>query len=180
MQRKVEINKNRVVFYTLDEEKNIYQIRDIISDRSGIVKSYIFTMGKNYEIGGYTVNESNTNLLFEIDSNHPLYMSFVDCLYDGKELIIDDDNTEKNNKKYLKLFMIDDKIILQFVNNLTNDKSKLSYEKFNITVKNNMNSKVEKKGLDTKDRLYDFFTDVHSLMLGEELEKNKTYVKKRN
>ena len=181
MQRKVEVDKNRVVIYSIKEDNsNILQIRDIYSDKFGIIKSYFFTMGKNFEIGGYTINDNITDLSFEIDCNHPLYMSFVDSLYDDKELIIDDDNTIKYYKKYLLIYKKDEKIILHFVNNLNDDKNKISYEKFNITVKNNRNSKVDKKGLDTKERLYDFFFFFYSLMLGEQLEDNKTYVKKKN
>ncbi len=184
MQKKVKVDRDRVIYYGVaDAGQKIYQIRDVCNDRFGVVSCYYFKMGKNFEIGGYTVDDRATDLFFEIDSNHPLYLSFVDTLLDDDELIIDDDRVKENNRRYLKVYKNGEKVILQFVNNLTNDKSRLSNEKFSIFIKGieyDPNSKIDQRGLDTKERLYDFFSDIHCLMMDEELEKGHSYVKKKD
>lgn len=182
MEKKLNINDNRVLYYVSSDESDAIQIRDITTNRGYINNNYSFKKDKNYEINAYTINNNITELMFEINSEHPLYQPFINLLGDKDIMIIDDDNTKENNKKYLMIKLINNNIVIQFVNNLTNNKNKFSYERFNIFIKDvhyNLNSKIDKKGLDTKNRLELFFEEVNNLIIKETIDYDKKYVKKR-
>lgn len=185
MQKKIEIDEERAVFYAIMKgHPYAFQIRDEINNNGYADKSYYIIRDKNYEIGGYTVKNDVTDLEFEIDNTHPWYYAYLDLLADDNEIIIDDDMTKENNRKYLKIFKNEDKIFLKFVNNYSNNKNKFSHDRFNIFVKNvyqDENSKLDQRKTDIKYRLHKFFVEINNLMMDNELEHEdaKKYIKKR-
>ena len=186
MQKKIEIDEDRRVYYAiLKGNPYAFQIRDEITKDGYADKSYYITRDKNYEIGGYTVNNGITDLTFEINVSHPWYIPFLDLLGDDNELVIDDDKTMDNNRKYLKITKEGNAILLRFVNNYSNNKNKFSHDRFNVSIKNvyhDDNSKLDQRGTDIKYRLHKLFIEINNMMMDNDLENNdiKKYVKKRN
>ena len=103
-----------------------------------------------------------------------------------KELIIDDDDTYEDMEKYMTISIDNDIITIKFINKLENDNS---MERFSVFIKNigfDLRSKIDCNDLDTKDRLYVFFSEVHKLFMEEfhqitieEYLLNKRLVKKK-
>ena len=115
---------------------------------------------------------------FDFELNDPLY-PYLDNLLKGLEkLIIDDDNTREEYKKTMIIFKENNKIVIVFENKL--EKNKIM-EKFNVFIKNILNdirSKIDCRGEDTKIRLINFFNDVRSELLIESDEHIRCKTKK--
>ena len=143
-----------------------------------------------YEDYKLVKNESHN-----FDKDHPLYLPLMHLLNGKKELIIDDDETQELNKKYMRILFDDGIININFINKFNNDDS---MNKFSIFIKNvnfDLRSKIDCQKLDTKERLYFFFEELYTLfdeyhqttieeyLLSNNylsLEESKKYVKKFN
>lgn len=102
---------------------------------------------------------------FNFELNDPLYPYLDNLLGEDKELVIDDDNTREEYKKVMIISKEEHEIIITFENKL--EKNKI-LEKYNIFIKNIMNdirSKIDCRGEDTKIRLINFFDEVRSNLL---------------
>jgi len=115
---------------------------------------------------------------FDFDLNDPLYPYFDNLLGEENKLIIDDDNTYEEYKKVMIISKEDQGIVITFENKL--DKNKI-LEKFNVFIKNIMNdirSKIDCRGEDTKIRLIKFFNEVRSSLLIKSDEQVRKITKK--
>ena len=102
-----------------------------------------------------------------INKKNPLYIPLLHLLNGEDELIIDDDDTSEMNKKYMKVYIEEDNIAVEFINELGNN---FDIEKFNIFIKNiyfDLRSKIDSLKKDTKERLYFFFDEVFELFREE-------------
>ena len=102
---------------------------------------------------------------FPIPKYDPLYKHFYELLKGQDKLLIDDDFTVEDNKKYILIRQNEDIINIEFNNNLESDTAMF---KFNISIKNIMRdgrSKIDRKKLDTKDRLIKFFRNINKEFL---------------
>ena len=106
-----------------------------------------------------SISENSRNkLVFIIDINHPLYLPFHHLLNNGKEIILKDND---NDEKYLGISKEDDKIYLNFVDKVKDEKLK---DKFTITYDSNLGylSNAESvKNNDLKERLKAFFVESY-------------------
>lgn len=167
-------------------------------DKLNIVKfsrwdDYNFSSYYDYDIS-YEEEKKINKQSHTFEKNHPLYIPLLHLLNGVEELIIDDDETQENNKKYMRIYTDQDNINIDFINNLEKE---LELEKFCVFIKNigfDLRSKIDCLGIDTKERLYFFFQEVYERIIEENhqitieeylLDKNlltkdesKKYVKK--
>lgn len=125
-------------------------------------KHYRLCRWDDYGFVGWSNDGKKINKLsFEFDNNHPLYIPLLHLINYDEELIIDDDDTYEMNKKYLLIHKEEDKIKMEFINNL--NANELLAEKFRVFIKNigiDCRSKIDCQYKDTKERLFYFFKEV--------------------
>lgn len=117
---------------------------------------------------------------FVINQPNLLYDSFSNLLGSEERLIIDDDDTCSKDVKYLQLEKIDHDLILTFTNN---KECNISYEKYAVFVKNtlyDLRSKIDQQGLNTKSKLWDFFSEAFSVLTTYHLDNTKSKCKTKN
>lgn len=109
---------------------------------------------------------------FEINKNNLLYCSFLNLLGDDEKLIIEDDFSSIRSLEIVKK---DESIVLNF-----HDEKPDCFDQFTVGVKNTLSdlrSKVDQQGLDTKTRLWTFFSEA-SLALNEYEQQKVKKIKK--
>lgn len=148
-------NKIRIVY-----EDDINFIQKGYIDDSGVIKTIEFSRRGDYLFEGYSIYDNN-KIDFEFNQNDPLYCHLEKLLENDGELIIDDDLTRELNKKVMRIYKEQNKIIISIENTLKN----VSFiDKFNICVINvayDQRSKVDQQNLDTKVRLQEFFNNIY-------------------
>ena len=162
------------------EDGNIIKLnsdgRSVIIDKGYLQNgepSKIITMfmGDDFGFEAFTFSDDKKdNVEFQVPVYDPLYKHLNFLLGENDSLIIDDDMTEQNNKKYMKVQKEDQNILIGFYNNL---KEFSITNKFIITIINIMRdgrSKIDREGLDTKERLVRFFSNVEKDFLDKEKE----------
>ena len=126
-------------------------------------------MWDDYNFNSYVDSYDTSSIVsYEFDKNHPLFLALFHLLNYDEELLIDDDGTIEEEKKYLLIKKIKDKIYILFVNKLENNE--FLSKKFNVFVKNILydgRSKVDIKSKDTKIRLNNFFNEVYEDLINE-------------
>lgn len=111
--------------------------------------------------------ENKNKLIFEIDINHPLYFAFLHLLNGRDELIINDENKENRDLKYLSIKNEDDLITLNFIDKIKNENLR---DRFTIRYDNKKDYKgniylVGKN--DIKTRIDEFFEEATILLFEE-------------
>ena len=158
----INVSDNRLIRYIEDNNgyMHTYTINEGFLESNDLNKSYSLSMYDDYCFSAFTLDNTINRISFSFDIDHPLYIPLLHLLNGDKEVIIDDDNTNELNKKYLKVYIENNIIYLDFVNELHNDEY---LEMFNVFVKNityDLRSKIDSYGLDTKDRLNIFFREA--------------------
>ena len=114
---------------------------------------------RRHHIGSCVKKES-----YVFENSNPLYIPLFHLLKGEEELIIDDDETDEINKKYMRIYLAEDSSIkIDFINDLEKDDL---LDKFSVFVKNigsDYRSKVDYCNMDTKERLFFFFEEVYDL-----------------
>lgn len=98
---------------------------------------------------------------YTFDKNQPLYLPLLHLLNGDDDLIIDDDETLEFYKKYLRIYINNDNINVDFINNLEKDPS---HKKFNVYIRGtgyDIRSKVNYTKNYIKERLHLFFKEVY-------------------
>ena len=111
-EKRIHINDNRVLIYNVSDGyvKPTYTVMEGILENGEVIKSYTLCQWDDYGFNGWNIDEHVTNVSFEFDKDHPLYMPLFHLLnYDAK-LIINDDLTRENLVKYLSIYIKDNKI----------------------------------------------------------------------
>lgn len=160
----IDINDNRKLSYAVIQEFLCdYHIDESFYNGQELEKNYSFHRSSDYAFNAifFAGDDSKLKTLsFSFDVDHPLYVPLLHLIdYDG-ELIIDDDDTREENKKYLKIYKKGDIIFLDFYNLLENDRS---FERFNVFIKNitfDGRSKVDHQNKDTRKRLNEFYSEA--------------------
>lgn len=176
----------------------------ILFDEKDYKKTISFSVWDDYNFRYWSDNKDydeykNTKSeLYIFKKENPLYIPLLHLLNGEKELIIDDDDTAELNKKYMKVFLDNDNIGINFINELSKD-DETSMERFSVFIKNigfDLRSKIDCQRKDTKERLHFFFKETYKLfneeyhqttieeyLINNNLltrEESKKYVKKLN
>lgn len=137
--------------------------------------SKILTMAMTDDFGfeAFTFSDEKTDSVnFSIPQYDPLYKHLNTLLGVNDDLVIDDDMTAEEKQKYMKIQKREQDISVDFYNG---SKDASITDKFIITIINIMSdgrSKIDRDGLDTKERLLKFFGDVQKeLLFDKELEE---------
>ncbi len=164
-EKKFDINSNRKLMYQKDS--HTYSLREAILGDGKLDKTYCLFKGDDYGFTGWTPSEKQdiNKISFEFDINHPLYMPLFHLLNYDDELLIDDDDSVEDNKKYMLIHKGNDKIYVDFINELDNDNFDIN--KFRVFIKNIVfdgRSKIDQEQKDTKTRLNAFFNEAHNVL----------------
>lgn len=168
--KRIDIDKNRILIYRISEGyiKPVFTISEGFIENGVVKKIYNLCQWDDYGLNGWTSDDNDINKLsFEFDINHPLYLPFLHLLNYDEKLIIDDDDTVLDNKKYMIIYRTDDKIFMEFLNNLDDNTYK---DKFYVFIKNigpDGRSKIDCLNKDTKTRLFDFFNEVYEVLTND-------------
>ncbi len=169
-ERTIIISENRILKYniSLGYIKPTYTIHEGFLEENEAKKIYSLSQWDDYGLNGWTHNDCEIDKIsFEFDISHPLYMPFFHLLNYDDELIIDDDDTREFDKKYMYIYRNNNKIYIEFINNLNDNKYATLSDKFNIFIKNvgyDGRSKIDSYFKDTKERLYVFFNDIDEIL----------------
>ena len=152
--------------------------RRVIIDKGYIQNgepSKILTMSMTDDFGfeAFTFSDEETDSVnFSIPQYDPLYKHLNTLLDANDDLVIDDDMTAEEKQKYMKIQKHEQDISVDFYNG---SKDVSITDKFIITIINIMRdgrSKIDRDGLDTKERLVKFFRGVEKeLLFDKELEE---------
>lgn len=169
-EKRIQLNNNRILIYRVSKGyiKQTYTIEEGFIDNKEVIKTYTLSQWDDYGLNGWIYNEKEiNNISFNFDENHPLYFPLFHLLNYDDELLIEDDDTRENNKKYIRLYSKKEIIHLDFINEL---KEENSIGRFNVFIKNiapDGRSKIDQERKDTKKRLFEFFNEVHNTLLNE-------------
>ena len=143
------------------------------------------SMSDDFNFFGTSFIEDEDQLEFSIDANNPMFFAFNRLINEKETLIINDDDTFDEKKKYLEINREENNIKIIFHNNISN-----SYDKFNIFIKNIFNDGRSKMSSDVKSKLCKLFFELeeilqnknHQYTLDEyyELLKSKNNIKEDN
>ena len=152
--------------------------RRVIIDKGYIQNgepSKILTMSMTDDFGfeAFTFSDEETDSVnFSIPQYDPLYKHLNTLLDANDDLVIDDDMTAEEKQKYMKIQRQKQEILVSFYNGSKDDSLT---NKFIITIINIVSdgrSKIDRDGLDTKERLVKFFRGVEKeLLFDKELEE---------
>ena len=152
--------------------------RKVIIDKGYIqngepLKVLTMSMTDDFGFEAFTFSDEKTDgVNFSIPQYDPLYKHLNVLLGTHSDLIIDDDMTAEEKQKYMKIQKHEQDISVDFYNG---SKDASITDKFIITIINIMRdgrSKIDRDGLDTKERLVKFFRGVEKELLFEkELEE---------
>ena len=152
--------------------------RRVIIDKGYIQNgepSKILTMSMTDDFGfeAFTFSDEETDSVnFSIPQYDPLYKHLNTLLDANDDLVIDDDMTAEEKQKYMKIQKHEQDISVDFYNG---SKDASITDKFIITIINILRdgrSKIDRDGLDTKERLVKFFRGVEKeLLFDKELEE---------
>ncbi|MBR6034165.1 MAG: hypothetical protein IKP28_05495 [Clostridia bacterium] len=137
--------------------------------------SKILTMSMTDDFGfeAFTFSDEETDSVnFSIPQYDPLYKHLNTLLDANGDLVIEDDMTAEKKQKYMKIQRQKQDILVSFYNG---SKDASITNKFIITIINIMSdgrSKIDRDGLDTKEKLVKFFRGVEKeLLFDKELEE---------
>ena len=164
------------------EDGNIIKLnndgRIVIIDKGYIqngepLKVLKMSMTDDFGFEAFTFSDEETDSVsFSIPQYDPLYKHLNVLLGTHSDLIIDDDMTAEEKQKYMKIQKHEQDISVDFYNG---SKDASITDKFIITIINIMRdgrSKIDRDGLDTKERLVKFFRGVEKdLLFDKELEE---------
>ena len=164
------------------EDGNIIKLnndeRRVIIDKGYIqngepLKVLTMSMTDDFRFEAFTFSDEETDSVnFSIPQYDPLYKHLNTLLNANDDLVIDDDMTAEEKQKYMKIQRQKQEILVNFYNG---SKDASITDKFVITIINIMRdgrSKIDRDGLDTKERLVKFFRGVKKdLLFDKELEE---------
>ena len=167
-EKRIQIHDNRILLYRIfpGYSKDTYTITEYFLENGEVLKTYSLSQWDDYGLNGWTCDDEEVHhLSFEFDMNHPLFFSFFHLLNYDDELIIDDDDTRDEYKRYLRVHRDKDRIFMDFIDEV--DDSIYLSERFYVFIKNILHdgrSKIDRDYKDTKLRLVDFFKEVHIVL----------------
>lgn len=163
IKRIIDEKNNMGFVYSLEGECVLLDIL-WFDEKKEPIKSLTFRRKSDFIISGmsYDLEECGraTTMDFLIPKDSIAYKE-CSCLLEGLDnLEIEDDDTSEYKKKYLDISKNENGVNFTFINNREDQKQGRSIEKFDVFIKNifpDGRSKIDRKELDTKDRLNKFF-----------------------
>ena len=177
IEKRIQIDDNRILIFSITEgyAKPTYTITEGFLENGDVKKSYSLSQWDDYGLNAWINNDEDVSQVsFEFDMNHPLFVPLLHLLNYDEELIIDDDDTREENKKYLSIKRDSDRIVINFIDTLDLDYSTFS-ERFHVFIKNIFSdgrSKIDQNYKDTKRRLYVFFNEAMESIMKEYHQMN--------
>ena len=175
MEKRIELDNNRIILLSIYNElpKKIV-IQEAFMKNGDIEKDYTFYMCNDFSFEGSTSDYDLHKLSFEFDFRHPLYLALNNLLDKKQELLIDDDDTNYEFLKYMRIYKDNDIIYVEFINNLDSQYDKYDYDNFSIFIKNifyDLRSKIDCKNEKTKLLLQKFFMEAISSLTNYDEKK---------
>ena len=171
MEKKKILDDGNIIKLNNDE-------RRVIIDKGYIqngepLKVLTMSMTDDFRFEAFTFSDEETDSVnFSIPQYDPLYKHLNTLLDANDDLVIDDDMTAEEKQKYMKIQRQKQEILVNFYNGSKDDSLT---NKFIITIINIVSdgrSKIDRDGLDTKERLVKFFRGVEKeLLFDKELEE---------
>ena len=164
-----QVNDKRKLMYTVDKEgfSRMSTISEMFLDENNRMKLDLCRWD-DYGFNLWIENEDDANKVsLEYDINHPLYLPLMHLINYDEEILIDDDDTYEYNKKYMLIHRVDNKVNIDFVNNLNKP---FEFRKFSVFIKNiaeDGRSKLTDNPIDVKTRLWLFYKEVSKIMTNE-------------
>lgn len=170
--KKIELKDGRLLeYYFNDEFVPTTSITEKYLNDIPLERELSFKKDKDYSFTAfdcYEGHKGNEDILFEYDIKHPFYIPLLHLLNGDKELIINDDHTNLDNAKYMKISNKDGVINILIHNDYAKQQSATA--RFRIFIKNIRyygRSKLDRDNTDVKDRLSIFFNELESVILEE-------------
>lgn len=166
--KKIEIDKEHILLASVSPGYpcETFSVSEIYINNGEILKSLEFTIWDDMAFYVFCNNDKLDNIEFEFDINHPLYFSIKKLLGCDKQLIIDDDSTAADLKKYMVIKQEDEKYKFIFFN--TKNKENYDYYNFGVFIKNILpDARSKISDFSIKLRLVDFFRNVQTNLLDE-------------
>ena len=171
LKKRIQIDDNRILIYKISEgyAKPTYTITEGFLENGELIKTYSLSQWDDYGLNGWINNDDGINKIsFEFNMNHPLYFPLFHLLNYDDELLIDDDDTLEDNKKYMLVHREKDKIFMEFIDEL--EDNIYASERFYVFIKNiglDGRSKIDQQYKDTKIRLSLFFNEVYDELVND-------------
>ena len=187
IEKRFQINENRILIYKIIKEHAIpsYMITEGFMENDQVVKTYNLCRWDDYGLNGWIDDDDEVkNISFDFDINHPLYYPLLHLLNNEDELLIDDDSTREYNKNYMLVHKDEDKIYIDFIDERPIENHII--DRFHVFIKNILydgRSKIDQNKKDTKERLYNFFNEVNSILINDNYQisndESKQYKKEK-
>lgn len=170
-EKRIELSENRILIYRMSEgyAKPTFTITEGFLENGNLIKTYSLSQWDDYGLNSWIDDDEDvTKISFEFDMNHPLYFPLFHLLNYDDQLIIDDDGTMEENKKYMLVHREEEKIYIDFIDLVEDDI--YASERFNVFIKNiglDGRSKIDQNYKDTKERLLIFFNEVYDIIMND-------------
>lgn len=170
-EKRIELSENRILIYRISEgyAKPTFTITEGFLENGDLIKTYSLSQWDDYGLNSWINDDEDvTKISFEFDMNHPLYFPLFHLLNYDDQLIIDDDGTMEENKKYMLVHREEEKIYIDFIDLVEDDI--YASERFNVFIKNigiDGRSKIDQNYKDTKERLLIFFNEVYDIIMND-------------
>ena len=170
-EKRIELSENRILIYRMSEgyAKPTFTITEGFLENGDLIKTYSLSQWDDYGLNSWINDDEDvTKISFEFDMNHPLYFPLFHLLNYDDQLIIDDDGTMEENKKYMLVRREEEKIYIDFIDLVEDDI--YASERFNVFIKNigiDGRSKIDQNYKDTKERLLIFFNEVYDIIMND-------------
>ena len=170
-EKRIELSENRILIYRISEgyAKPTFTITEGFLENGNLIKTYSLSQWDDYGLNSWIDDDEDvTKISFEFDMNHPLYFPLFHLLNYDDQLIIDDDGTMEENKKYMLVRREEEKIYIDFIDLVEDDI--YASERFNVFIKNiglDGRSKIDQNYKDTKERLLIFFNEVYDIIMND-------------
>ena len=170
-EKRIELSENRILIYRMSEgyAKPTFTITEGFLENGNLIKTYSLSQWDDYGLNSWIDDDEDvTKISFEFDMNHPLYFPLFHLLNYDDQLIIDDDGTMEENKKYMLVRREEEKIYIDFIDLVEDDI--YASERFNVFIKNiglDGRSKIDQNYKDTKERLLIFFNEVYDIIMND-------------
>jgi len=170
-EKRIELSENRILIYRISEgyAKPTFTITEGFLENGDLIKTYSLSQWDDYGLNSWINDDEDvTKISFEFDMNHPLYFPLFHLLNYDDQLIIDDDGTMEENKKYMLVRREEEKIYIDFIDLVEDDI--YASERFNVFIKNigiDGRSKIDQNYKDTKERLLIFFNEVYDIIMND-------------
>lgn len=182
----MDLDKQKINFKITENESltNINISLGYFNDND-LEKIFELSMSDDFNFFGMSFVEDKEQLEFNINVNNLMFFAFNRLINEKETLIIDDDATFNENKKYLEIKKEEKNIKIIFHNTISN-----SYDKFNVFIKNIFNDSRSKMHSDIKAKLCRLFYELEEILTNEnhqytldeyyELLKSKNNIKEDN